>query len=412
MPTTASLRPALTDHPGMTRSLLLIIALLSAIAPLATDLYLPAFPAMIDDLGTTAVGVQLSLTAFLLGSALGQLVFGPLSDRYGRVTPLIIGVIVCVVASAGAALAPTLAVLVAARLVQGLSAASGMVIGRAIITDVAEGPAAARAFSLSMLVVGVAPVVAPLAGGILAPALGWRGLLWVVTAIAALLLIGVIAIVRESHTPERRAHSAAARSNGVSPSAALRSRGFVANVLAMAFAFAVLMSFIAASPFVFQTILGLNTAEYGLLFGLHAIVLVAVSAMSARLSATVGPQRLLRIGVIVLLAASAGLTAIVLAGVPAVWFIAPLLIGVGSIGLILGNATALALDAARQAAGLGSAVLGALQFGLGAIVSPIVSAGGEHTAVPLALTMAACAAIATVACLLSPKMNGGGHAPH
>ena len=161
--------------PGLSAGLLITLALLSAVAPFATDLYLPAFPAMVTDLHTSPTAVQLTLTAFLLGLASGQLVFGPLSDRFGRVKPLVIGAAVCVLASLAAVLAPSIEVLVAARFAQGLTGAAGMVIGRAIISDLATGRAAARAFSLMMIVAGVAPIVAPLAGGFLVEPLGWRG---------------------------------------------------------------------------------------------------------------------------------------------------------------------------------------------------------------------------------------------
>ena len=169
--------------------LLVTLALLAAAAPFATDLYLPAFPAMVDDLGTGSIGVQLSLTAFLVGVGVGQVMFGPLSDRIGRRGPLLVGTAVYVLAGAATALAPTIGLLVAARFVQGVSGAAGMVIGRAIIADLARGRQAARAFSVMMLVGGVAPVVAPLAGSLLAGPVGWRGLLWIVAAIGALALV-------------------------------------------------------------------------------------------------------------------------------------------------------------------------------------------------------------------------------
>ena len=184
MTATLTESPAVPDRQVSGR-LLLVLALLACLAPFATDLYLPAFPTMTEELGTDATRVQLTLTAFLLGTGAGQLIFGPLSDRMGRLRPLLIGTSICVVASVAAALAPTISVLIVARLVQGLSGAAGMVIGRAIISDLATGPTATRALSLMMTVTGVAPAVAPLIGGILTPIIGWRGILWVVAAIVA-----------------------------------------------------------------------------------------------------------------------------------------------------------------------------------------------------------------------------------
>jgi DHA1 family bicyclomycin/chloramphenicol resistance-like MFS transporter len=184
--------------------LLVVLALLSAVAPVATDLYLPAFPAMTAELQASATAVQLTLTAFLLGLTFGQLMFGPLSDRLGRRRPLIVGALLCVVASVLAATAPNIGVLIAARFAQGFTGAAGMVIGRAVISDLTSGKTAGRAFSLMMIVGGVAPVIAPFAGGMLVDSLGWRGILWVVCAIAVAMLISIVFVVRESHPEKRR----------------------------------------------------------------------------------------------------------------------------------------------------------------------------------------------------------------
>ncbi len=205
MTATVDTAPRRNATPQITVGLLVTLALLSAVAPFATDLYLPAFPQMVDDLHTSPTNVQLTLTAFLLGLAAGQLVFGPLSDRYGRVRPLVLGAAVCVLASVVAVLAPSIEVLVAARLAQGLTGAAGMVIGRAIISDLATGRAAARAFSLMMIVGGIAPIAAPLAGGFLVQPLGWRGALAVILALVVAMLVAALVVIRETHTEERRA---------------------------------------------------------------------------------------------------------------------------------------------------------------------------------------------------------------
>jgi DHA1 family bicyclomycin/chloramphenicol resistance-like MFS transporter len=249
-------------HRGITGPLLVVLALLSALAPFATDLYLPAFPVMTGDLDTSATAVQLTLTSFLIGIALGQLVFGPLSDRFGRFWPLIIGALVCVAASAVAALAPTVAVLIIARFVQGLAGAAGMVIGRAIISDLAVGAAAARAFSLMMIVGGVAPVIAPIVGSLLVDDFGWRGILWVVGGIAVVMLVAAASVVRESHTTERRHAARLHHQTHGSPLSALKSRTYVGNTLTFGFAFAVMMAYISASPFVYQVMIGLSATGY------------------------------------------------------------------------------------------------------------------------------------------------------
>ena len=193
---------------------LFALALLSAVAPFGTDLYLAAFPAMTSDLATTATGVQLSLTAFLVGAGVGQVIFGPWSDRIGRVVPLFTGLTLFLVASVVAVAAGSVEILVIARLVQGIGGAAGMVLGRAIIIDREEGPTAAGALTIMMMIGGVAPVVAPLAGSLLADAIGWRGLLAGVGALGIVALAATLLFVRESLPRDVRIARAPARRTG------------------------------------------------------------------------------------------------------------------------------------------------------------------------------------------------------
>lgn len=393
VPTAASSSPS----RGITTPLLLVLGLLSAVAPFATDLYLPAFPQMTTDLTASATAVQLTLTAFLVGVTAGQLVFGPLSDRFGRVPPLVFGAALCVVASVVAVFAPNVGVLIAARLFQGLGGAAGMVIGRAVISDLATGKSAARAFSLMMLVGGVAPVVAPLLGGLLTGPLGWRGLLGIVLGLSVAMFVSVLVVVRETHLRTRRDALRAERAASGSPLRALRSRAFLGYTMVFAFGFAVMMAYISASPFVYQNMLGLDTVGYGLLFGLNALALMAVSVLSSKLTATRSVESVLTLGLALVTASTIAFAILVFSGAPALWLAVPLLTAIGSLGLVFGNATALALGAVPQVAGSASAVLGALQFGLAALVSPLVGVGGEDTAAPLAIVMLAAAVVAVVA---------------
>ncbi|NVN49439.1 multidrug effflux MFS transporter [Mycolicibacterium hippocampi] len=373
--------------PAITVGLLVTLALLSAVAPFATDLYLPAFPAMVDDLHTSPTNIQLTLTAFLLGLAAGQLIFGPLSDRYGRVKPLVVGAVICVIASLATVLAPTVEVLIAARLAQGLTGAAGMVIGRAIISDLATGRDAARAFSLMMIVGGVAPIAAPLAGGLLVEPLGWRGALAVILVLVIAMLGAALAVIRETHTEQRRAALRNQKTTAGSPLKDLTQRAYLGNLIAFGFAFAVMMAYISASPFIYQTMMGLSSAEYGAMFGVNAFGLLSMSALSARLTARCEPRTVAGVGLAVILTASISVLAIAVLGAPAGWLALPLFFAVAGMGLIFGNTTALALSAAPRAAGTASAALGATQFLLAAAVSPLVSLGGEHTAAPLGIVM-------------------------
>jgi DHA1 family bicyclomycin/chloramphenicol resistance-like MFS transporter len=396
-PPQAKNAPPTTRGPGITGGLLLVLGLLSAVAPFATDLYLPAFPQMTTDLQTSATTVQLTLTAYLVGVTAGQLVFGPLSDRFGRVRPLIAGAALCVLASAAAVYAPGVGALVIARLFQGLGGAAGMVIGRAIISDLATGKPAAKAFSLMMVVGGVAPVVAPLIGGLLTVQLGWRGLLAIVFGLAVVMLVSVLAVIRETHTRSRREELREERKASGSPLRALRSRTFVGYTAGFGFAFAVMMAYISASPFIYQNMIGLDTVQYGMAFGVNALALMAVSILSAKLTETHPVHRVLSLGIVLVFASTVAFALLVLTGAPVVWLMVPLLTAVGSLGLVLGNATALALGAVPNASGTASAVLGAVQFGLAALVSPLVSLKGENTAGPVAVVMLTSATIAVIA---------------
>ena len=405
--TTSVDTPRTDAAPRITVGLLVTLALLSAVAPFATDLYLPAFPEMVDDLHTSPTTVQLTLTTFLIGLALGQLIFGPLSDRYGRVKPLWIGAAICVGASAVAVFAPTIEVLIAARLAQGLTGAAGMVIGRAIISDLATGRAAARAFSLMMIVGGVAPIIAPLAGGFLVGPLGWRGALAIILVLVALMLITALIVIRETHTAERRTALRAEKVTAGSPLRQLLGRRYIGNVVAFGFAFAVLMAYISASPFVYQTMMGLSAAQYGAVFGVNALGLLLVSALSARLSARTEPHVLATAGLAVITVAGAAVLALACTDLAAGWLALPLFAADAGMGLIFGTTTALALSAAPRAAGSASAVLGATQFLLAAAVSPLVSLAGEHTAGPLGLVMVCCSVIACAGLALARNHTPG-----
>jgi DHA1 family bicyclomycin/chloramphenicol resistance-like MFS transporter len=393
-PAASDQTPAAAIQPA----LLITLALLAAAAPLAMDLYLPAFPAMVSDLATTATGVQLSLTAFLVGAGLGQIVFGPLSDRVGRLRPLLWGTGAYVLASAAAALAPSVPLLAGARLAQGFAGAAGMVIGRAIISDLARGREAARAFSLMMLVGGVAPVVAPVAGSLLTGLIGWRGLLWIVAVLGGVSLVASLLFIPETLPPTSPVRERGRSGAGLS---VLANRRFLGNAIAFSFAFATMIAYISASPFLFQDLMGMDQVTYGLVFGLNALVLAGTGAVSARLTRRVPTVHLARGGLVANLAAIAVITALVVADAPPLWLTAPILVAVAALGFVLGNTTALALDQVPGAAGLGSAALGLLQFSLAGVVAPLVSLGGSTTTLSLAVVMLVASLIANAAFLLA-----------
>jgi MFS transporter, DHA1 family, multidrug resistance protein len=366
--------------------LLLVLASLAAVAPVATDLYLPGFPAIGTSLGAGPSGVQLTLTSFLVGLALGQLVMGPLSDRYGRRAPLVASATVCVVAGVVCAVAPSLPVLVVARAVQGFAGAGGMVIGRAVIADVVTGRAAARAFTLMLTVGGIAPVLAPLVGGLLADPVGWRGMLWTVAGLCAAMLVAVLVVLDETHPPERRStgeSSALADMRSV-----IAHRAYRGPVLVFACSFGVMMAYISASPFVYQGVVGLSEVQYGVAFGLNAAGLIAAGYVSSKLVDRWSPATILRACIGVQLLATLSFVALAAAGAPTWTYPVAIFVAVLSNGGIMGNAAALAMAEVRPVAGAGSAVMGFSQFALGALVSPLVGLGGDDSALVPALVMA------------------------
>ena len=370
--------------------LLIVLAMLAAVAPVATDLYLPGFPAMGDELGASASEVQLTLTTFLVGLAVGQLVMGPLSDRYGRRPPLVVSTAVCVLAGAVCALAPNIAVLAVARLVQGFAGAGGMVIGRAVIADLVTGRAAARAFTLMLTVGGVAPVLAPLVGGLLSGPVGWRGMLWAVTGLCLVMFLGVVLVLRETRPVEVRAdHPSYLRAMRQ----VMRTRGYWPPVATMALSFAVMMAYISASPFVYQNVVGLSAVGYGIAFGVNAIGLIATGWVSSRLVDRIEPATLVRRFLLVQLVATMTLVGLAAAHAPTWLLPVPIFVAVSCNGGVMGNAAALAMSQVREVAGTGSAVLGFSQFALGAVVSPLVGLGGEHSALVPAVVMAIASAL-------------------
>ncbi|MBI4944361.1 MAG: multidrug effflux MFS transporter [Actinobacteria bacterium] len=384
--------PAAVTAGRVTWPLLVVLASLAAVAPIATDLYLPGFPEMGAALAAPPSGVQLTLTTFLVGLAVGQLVTGPLSDRFGRRRPLVLTTAASVAAGAVCALAPNLPVLAGARFVAGLAGAGGLVIGRAVIADLVEGRAAARAFTLMLTVGGVAPVLAPLVGGLLVGQVGWRGLLWTVVALCVAMLAGVLLVVPETLPEQARGGERLPLRRAVRT--VLGRPGYAAPMAVFALAFGVMMAYIAASPFVYRNVLGLSAVGYGVMFGVNAAGLTAAGALSARFVDRVDPARIVRAALVVQVAATVGFAALAAASAPSWTYAVAIWVAVVANGGILGNASALAMGHVRDVAGSGSAVLGFAQFVLGALVSPLVGLGGETSALVPALVMAGASVLA------------------
>ncbi|MGW7354035.1 multidrug effflux MFS transporter [Streptomyces sp. NPDC054784] len=370
----------------------LILGSLTALPALSMDMYLPALPDVGDALHTRAATVQLTLTACLLGLAVGQLVVGPMSDRFGRRRPLLIGTAGYVLASAACAVAPTIGTLTLFRLVQGLTGAAGIVIARAVVRDLYDGLAMARFFSTLMLISGVAPILAPVLGGQVLRFTDWRGVFLVLTVIGVLMVVVVHRWLPET-LPERDRHSGGVREALRTMRGLFADRVFTGYLLSGALTFAGLFAYVAASPFVMQEIYGASPQTYSLLFMANSVGLVAVGQINGKLLVGRVPlDRVIAFGLAVVLAAAVALLALT-TGVFGDAGLLPVATGLfvlmSGMALILPNANSQALMRTPRAAGSASALLGTSQFLVGAIASPLVGIAGEHTAVPMAVVQVA-----------------------
>ncbi|MFE3632563.1 multidrug effflux MFS transporter [Streptomyces goshikiensis] len=375
---------------------------LTALPPLSMDMYLPALPEVTTALHSPAATIQLTLTACLAGMALGQLVIGPMSDKWGRRGPLLAGMVVYVLATALCALAPTAGTLIAFRLLQGLAGAAAIVIARAVVRDLYDGVEMARFFSTLMLISGTAPIIAPLIGGQVLRFADWRGVFAVLTVVGLALTLLVWRGLGETLPAERR------QTGGVG--AALRTmRGLLADrvfagyMLAGGFGFAVLFSYISASPFVVQEIYGASPQAFSLLFGLNSVGLIVVGQINGKLLVgRVSLDKALATGLGTITAASVALLLMstgVFGEVGLVPVAAALFVLMSAMGLVLPNTNAQALMRTPYAAGSASALLGTSSFLVGAIASPLVGIAGEGTAVPMAVVQLACSLL-SVGCFL------------
>ena len=377
-----------------------VLVLLSGISPLATDMYLPALPALGRSLGTSPSTAQLTLTAFLVGLAVGQVVLGPLSDAAGRRPFLVWGPAAFLVASVVCALAPSAGVLVGARLVQGFAGAAGVVCARAVISDRHRGAEAAGRFGLLSSVTFLAPVVAPGLGAALLLVGDWRLVFAVLAAVGAVQLLGALLRVPETLPPERR-QAGSPRAALARMADLLRDRRFRAHVVVVSLATTGFFSYIGGSSFVLQGVYGITASTYGLLFAVNAVVMAVTSALFARLVRRWPVAALRRAG---LLLASGGAVALAAAALvagaqpPPLGLAAALLACVaGGMGLVLPASTALCQEAGARAAGTASALSGGLAFGCGALVIPVTGALGSTSLLPMAALMTAFLVLALLA---------------
>jgi DHA1 family bicyclomycin/chloramphenicol resistance-like MFS transporter len=384
----------------LTSALVATVVFLTAIAPLATDMYVPAFPRVAADLGGTATQVQLTLTTFFVGMALGQLIGGPVSDQRGRRRPLLAAVLVMTVASIGCALTPTIGVMMAARFVQGFAGGWAMVIGRAVIVDLATGAQLVRVLNVIAGVGGIAPIVGPLLGAVILQLSDWRVSFWTVAAMGVVMIVCVLAAVPETLPPDRR-HGGGLQTFARAGRQVLRNRQYVGYLVVSGSAMGALFAYVATSAFVLQSMNGLSPVGYSIDFAANAGGMTIAALVAARLAGRVVTRKVILVGQAAALASGIAML------IGALWFDTPLLVVIISFfvlmsaqGLIGGNAGALASAEVPDHPGTGSALLGFAQWVAAGTIAPIAGLGGEDTAVPMAVLMIAGAAISMVGLLV------------
>jgi MFS transporter, DHA1 family, multidrug resistance protein len=403
---TAPARPAADRQPEpfrrpSTARLALLLGALVALGPLTIDMYLPALPTIREELATTSATVQLTLTGTLVGLALGQLVVGPLSDAFGRRRPLLAGAALHVVASLLVLVAPDIVTLGALRVLQGVGTAATGVVALAIVRDLFEGRAAATMLSRLFLVMGVAPVLAPTLGGEVLRFTSWRGVFAVLAVYGVLVLALAATGLRETLPPARR------RSGGVAGTlrtyrALLGDRTYVGLIVVAGLTMAALFTYVSGSSFVFQRQFGLDEQQFGILFGVGAVWLIAATQLNPVLLRWWSPAQILVTATVAGTAAGAVLLVLAATGPGLFGVAAPLWAVLFAAGLALPNGPALALAGYGDSAGSAAAMLGAVQFGVGAAVSPLVGLLGNDALAMGAVIVAALALAVAVLGVVRP----------
>ncbi|WP_067932553.1 multidrug effflux MFS transporter [Alicyclobacillus kakegawensis] len=375
---------------GSRRVLLaVILGSLTGLGPFSIDMYLPALPSMAADMHAGTSVAQLSLTACLLGLALGQLAAGPISDAMGRRRPLLLGLALYAVASALCAWTGSIWTLVCIRFFQGLAGASGIVIARAVARDHFQGLELTRFFALLMLVNGAAPVLAPVVGGQLLRVTSWHGVFVVLCLLGIVFWLAVLLFLPES-LPEQRRTTGGLKRTASSLGGLLRDVEFVGFVLAQGMAFAAMFGYISGSSFVLQELFHVSPQTFSVIFAVNGLGIIAAGQVAARTAGRFGERRVLAVGLALAAAAGIALLAGAVCGAGLELVLPALFVAVASVGCINTTCGSLALQNHGQRAGSASAWLGVSGMLLGSVASPLVGLGGSRTALPMALVMAVC----------------------
>ncbi|HZZ42153.1 MAG TPA: Bcr/CflA family multidrug efflux MFS transporter [Tepidisphaeraceae bacterium] len=379
--------------------LTIYLGTLAALGPLAIDMYLPAFPRIAENFHVQIPDIQRTLASYFIGLAIGQLIYGPLADRFGRKRPLYFGLTLFALSSAGCALAWNVPSLTLIRFIQALGGCAEMVIARAIVRDLFNDQQSAKVFSSLLLVMGLAPILAPLLGGFLAVHLSWRAIFWFVTIAGVATLFSTAFFFHESLPADRRIRQSPKEILGTY-AYLLRHRDFMLHAMTVSIGTAGLFAYVGGSPYVFEKIFHISESHFGLYFGPIACGIIGMSQVNGFLASRFDIRKILRSALFV--HAGAGILLVIdsRTGIGGFWGIfIPLWLIIASMGFVFPNTTVLAMSPHGRIAGNASAVLGFLQFGVSAVISEIVVAIQNHQLIPTSLPMSATIAICSTSAL-------------
>ncbi|MDW6017249.1 Bcr/CflA family multidrug efflux MFS transporter [Vibrio plantisponsor] len=381
-----------SDAAKISFVMFIVLGAIGALTPLAIDMYLPAMPAIAKDLGVSAGAVQITLTAYTAGFAIGQLLHGPLADSYGRRPVMLVGIALFAIASIVSATTNGIDALTYVRTAQGFAGAAAAVVIQAVVRDMYDREDFARAMSFVTLVITLAPLAAPMIGGHLAVWFGWRSIFWVLASFALVVIAMVLWKIPETLSAENRQplHFRSTIRNYVQ----LCRAGFAMGLIfSGAFSFAGMFAFLTAGSFVYIDLYGVSPSEFGYLFGLNIVAMIAMTSLNGRFVKKVGSHAMLRFGLSIQLMAGFGLFISWLMNW-GLWGTVPFVVMfVGTISTIGSNSMALLLSRYPRMAGTASSLAGTLRFGTGSVIGAIVAAMPSGVAWPMILVMSACSVL-------------------
>lgn len=372
---------------------IILLGILSAFGPLSIDMYLPALPKIATDFGVELSSVQLSLASFFVGIAAGQVFYGPITDKWGRKKPLYFGLGLYTLASFLCAISSNVESLILYRFIQALGSCAGMVISRAVVRDLYKPHDSAKIFSMLMLIMGVAPILAPVLGGFFVLHFNWRIIFWFLTGVSFTTLLLIIFFLKETHTPNPNYRF---RNVFRNYGTILKDKDFTGYTLSMSFIYAGMFAYITGSAFVFIQHYGVTPSTYSIIFGMNAFGLITLSQVNGRLLRKYSPSQLIRVALPCVTVAGTLLLLVGLSNGPIWAMCISLFLFILMLGMIAPNASACALANQKELSGSASAMMGSIQFTVSALVSSFVSKLHDGTILPMTAIMFSCGLISLV----------------